>query len=311
MTTAAAQSTLNPASGSPADAIDGLATLLYAGGAAIFVVVLALVVYATVAQPRAIDSRRWIVIGGLAIPVLLLAALFGYAYSIGERLHAAGEPATLRIHVEGRRWWWQVRYVSSSGGADPIVLANEIHLPAGRPAELLLTTGDVIHSFWVPSLAGKVDMIPGRENRLVIKAAEEGVFRGQCAEYCGAQHALMAFDVVVETDSEFDAWLERQGRPAQVADDESRRALEHFLKGGCAACHAIRGTAAAGSIGPDLTHVGGRRMIAAGLLRNHAGTMAGWIAGAQELKPGNLMPDTRVLSGPELRELAAWLEALE
>jgi cytochrome c oxidase subunit 2 len=192
------------------------------------------------------------------------------------------------------------------------VLANELRLPTGCVADITLSTGDVIHSFWVPALAGKVDMIPGHENRLIVHANREGVFRGQCAEYCGAQHAQMAFWVVVQPPEEFRRWLAHQARPAAEPTDEFLRVgRQAFFRGGCQECHAIRGTAATSTVGPDLTHVGGRLSLAAGALDNHIGAMAGWIADAQTVKPGSLMPSTRTLSGRELRAVAAYLESLQ
>jgi cytochrome c oxidase subunit 2 len=170
----------------------------------------------------------------------------------------------------------------------------------------------VIHSFWVPSLAGKVDMIPGHRNRLVLRADEPGVHRGQCAEYCGGQHALMAIFVVVQSEADFQRWRVHQAREAaEPADEFLARGRAAFMRGGCAECHTVRGTEARGDLGPDLTHVGSRRSLAAGVLHNHVGTMAGWIAGTQAIKPGSLMPDSRAYDGAELRALAAWLKSLE
>lgn len=192
------------------------------------------------------------------------------------------------------------------------MLANEIYVPVGRAVEIALKSDNVIHSFWVPALAGKVDMIPGRTTRIVVQAREPGVYRGQCAEYCGIQHSWMAFYVVAVPEEEYRKWLARQAAPApEPADAVLRKGREAFFSGGCGACHTVRGTTAAGTLGPDLTHVGGRRSIAAGRLDNHAGTLAGWIADSQTIKPGNLMPSTTVYSGEELRAVAAWLESLQ
>jgi cytochrome c oxidase subunit 2 len=299
----------------------------------IFVFVMALVLRAAFARARPVHARRWLAIGGLLFPATVLAALLLYSLAVGKALgNFQGEGAlrflldcvsdasralgarptantAVRVEVNARQWWWEVKYFTPAGDFE---LANELHLPAGRPIELQLVTGDVIHSFWVPSLAGKVDMIPGHRNRLVLKADQPGVHRGQCAEYCGGQHALMALFVVVETEAEFEDWLGRQARDAAApADDFLARGQAAFMRGGCAECHTVRGTAARGELGPDLTHVGSRRSLAAGVLVNHAGTMAGWIAGTQALKPGSLMPDTRAYDGPELRAIAAWLKSLE
>jgi cytochrome c oxidase subunit II len=185
-------------------------------------------------------------------------------------------------------------------------------LPVNRPVELVLSSTDVIHSFWAPSLAGKVDMIPGRTTRLLMQTSEVGVFRGQCAEYCGGQHALMSLFVVTQEPAEFDAWLSRQAQPvSEPRDAFFKVGYDAFFKGDCHTCHTVRGTPAEGTDGPDLTHVGGRKSLAAGALNNHIGTMAGWIAGAQDIKPGNKMPSDPIFTGEELRALAAWLGNLE
>jgi cytochrome c oxidase subunit II len=309
-----AQSTLEPAPGSAAWPIEELGVVLYAGAAVILAVVCILAIAGVVAGPRRVDARRWFLVGGLVLPGILLVALFIYALGIGHALvsheGSHGDPDALRIHVTGKQWWWEVRY--ENGNDAGVLLANELHIPLGRPVEVLLDSSDVIHSFWVPALAGKVDMIPGRTTRLVIQANRAGVYRGQCAEYCGAQHALMAFHVVAKPAADFEAWLAQQARDvAPSSDPELQQGQELFFRSGCAACHAIRGTAAEGRLGPDLTHVGSRQSLGAGTLGNHVGPMAGWIAGTQDLKPGSLMPSSSSLTGPELRVLAAWLESLE
>jgi cytochrome c oxidase subunit 2 len=310
MNGARVQSTLDPAPGSSAWPIDELGLLLYAGAAVILAVVCILAIAGVVAGPRRVDARRWLLVGGLILPAVLLVALFLYALGIGHALVAHESPHALRVHVTGKQWWWEVRY--ENGDDAGMRLANELHIPVGRPVEILLDSTDVIHSFWVPALAGKVDMIPGRTTRLVIQSDRPGTYRGQCAEYCGAQHALMAFHVVAEPAADFEAWLAHQARNAPPpSDPELQLGQDLFFRAGCAACHAIRGTAANGRLGPDLTHVGSRSSLAAGTLGNHVGTMGGWIAGTQDLKPGSLMPSTSSLTGPELRALAAWLQSLE
>jgi cytochrome c oxidase subunit 2 len=305
------QSVLYPARGSAAALIHELGMVLYVGTAVIFLLVIGLMLYATFSGPRRIDPRRWIVGGGLLFPIITLSVLLIYSLAIGDALETQPAADPLRIHVTGKRWWWEVRY-EPGDDSDAIVLANELRVPAGRPVHIELTTSDVIHSFWVPTLAGKVDMIPGRTNHLVIQAAEPGVYRGQCAEYCGGQHALMAFYVVAEPEPAFERWLAREARPASVPTDPFLRlGYDMFFRGGCQECHAIRGTPAESSVGPDLTHVGSRRSLGAGVVGNHIGTMAAWIAGAQDLKPGNLMPSMNVYTGRELRAISAWLESLE
>jgi cytochrome c oxidase subunit 2 len=299
----------------------------------IFLFVMALLLYAVFTPARPIRARRWLAGGGLIFPGAVLSALLLYSLAVGNALGnmqgdgplrflldcvssvsralgvtAAGDD-TIRIEVNARQWWWEIRY---SGSGKQFELANELHLPAGRAVELELTTEDVIHSFWVPSLAGKVDMIPGHRNRLVLKADEPGVHRGLCAEYCGGQHALMAVFVIIEPEAEFERWRSQQVHDAEApAGEFLARGRAAFMRGGCGECHTVRGTEARGDLGPDLTHVGSRRSLGAGILGNHVGTRAGWIAGTHALKPGSLMPDTRAYDGQELRALAAWLKSLE
>jgi cytochrome c oxidase subunit 2 len=311
MSAARPQSTLDPATGSSASAIDELGLVPYVGAAVILAVVSLLALLGVLTGPRSVNARRWLIGGGLILPATILAALFVHALIVGNSLMAETHASMLRIHVTGKQWWWEVRYESADGRPEA-VLANELHIPLGRPVEILLGSSDVIHSFWVPALAGKVDMIPGRETRLIVRADRAGVYRGQCAEYCGAQHALMAFHVVAEPAARFDTWLTRQSQPAiQSTGPQIEPGRDLFFRGGCAACHTVRGTEAAGRSGPDLTHVGSRHAIAAGTLRNHVGTMAGWIAGPQDIKPASLMPNSAEYTGAELRTLSAWLMSLE
>ncbi len=331
MTVQPMQPTWQPASGSGAALIQEMSLTLYVGCALIFLFVMALLIRAVFSAPRPVRARRWLAGGGLAFPGVVLSLLLVYSLAVSGALanysgqgvfrflldcisdssRALSQPAErpLRVEITGRQWWWQVHYVEDGGGFE---LANELHLPAGRAIDLVLLSDDVIHSFWVPSLAGKVDMIPGHVNRLRLKSDQHGVFRGNCAEYCGGQHALMGLDVVVESDEEFARWREQQARPAPPPGDEFlARGREAFLRARCGECHTVRGTAAAGTQGPDLTHVGSRGMLGAAVLDNHIGTMGGWIAGTQAQKPGSKMPDTRSLSGQELRALSAWLVSLK
>ena len=298
----------------------------------IFVFVMALLMYAVFTPARPIRARRWLAGGGLIFPGTVLFSLLLYSLAVGNTLSSFQGDGVLRflldcvssvsralgvtdgntairVEVNARQWWWEVRYGGPGGEFE---LANELHLPAGRPVELELITQDVIHSFWVPSLAGKVDMIPGHRNRIVLKADEPGIHRGLCAEYCGGQHALMALTVIVEPEADFARWRARQGvDAAEPADEFLAQGRAAFMRGGCAECHTVRGSEARGDLGPDLTHVGSRRSLGAGVLHNHVGTMAGWIAGTQAIKPGSLMPDTRAFDGRELRAISAWLKSLE
>ena len=286
--------------------------MLFAGAGLILLGVTALTFFALLGRPdrRAAMGRPWLVIGaGLLFPLFVLTALLVYTLPIGAELARKAEPDALRVEVTGKMWWWEVRY------GDPgsqVVSANEIHIPAGKQVEIIVDSTDVIHSFWVPNLAGKIDMIPGHRNALRITADRPGVFRGQCAEYCGAQHANMVLYVVAHPPDAFEAWLAGQRRPARepvTAMLQRGRAL--FLDSGCGTCHVVRGLVAGGRFGPDLTHVGSRRTIAAGILPNNIGTLAGWIAGSQSIKPGNHMPSFNTFDGQDLRALAAYLASLE
>lgn len=323
-------SAIDPAADSGAALIDQLGNVMYVGGALIFVVVMALAIYGVVAKATSVNTRLWILGGGLAFPIVTLTTLLMYSLAVGNGLNAIGssnalqlflecfgignaasrEPrdGVLRIQVVGKQWWWEVRYA----GSEQAVLANEIRMPTNRAVELVMSTTDVIHSFWAPSLAGKVDMIPGRTTRLRLQTSEEGTFRALCAEYCGGQHALMTLFVVTQDAADFDSWLQQQASPVNVPTDPVlKTGYDAFFRGECHTCHTIRGTPANGTSGPDLTHVGGRKSLAAGTLNNHIGTMAGWIAGAQDVKPGNQMPSSLAYSGVELRALSAWLGSLE
>ncbi len=323
-------SAIDPAADSGAALIDQLGNVMYVGGALIFVVVMALAIYGVVAKATSVNTRLWILGGGLAFPIVTLTTLLMYSLAVGNGLNAIGssnalqlflecfgignaasrEPrdGVLRIQVVGKQWWWEVRYE----GSEQAVLANEIRMPTNRAVELVMSTTDVIHSFWAPSLAGKVDMIPGRTTRLRLQTSEQGTFRALCAEYCGGQHALMTLFVVTQDAAAFDSWLQQQASPVNVPTDPVlKTGYDAFFRGECHTCHTIRGTPANGTSGPDLTHVGGRKSLAAGTLNNHIGTMAGWIAGAQDVKPGNKMPSSLAYTGVELRALSAWLGSLE
>jgi cytochrome c oxidase subunit 2 len=306
------QSALDPA-GPHAAAIHRVGAIMFWGAAAIFALVLVLIACALIAPGRV---RPWlgrpaaVAWGGVAFPVVVLSLLLVYGLAL-ENAPPASADAPLRTKVTGEMWWWRVAYLDDAGES-VAVSANEVHVPTGRPVEMILTTADVIHSLWIPTLGGKLDMIPGRENRLVLEADRPGVYRGQCAEFCGRQHALMAFDVVAHEPAEFEAWLARASAPAEPpATEDARHGQEVFAAFGCGGCHTIRGTEAAGTIGPDLTHVGSRRTLAAGTLDNDAGALAAWVADSQAIKPGNHMPPFKVIEAADLAALAAYLESLE
>ncbi len=210
------------------------------------------------------------------------------------------------VAVTGHLWWWEVRYQDPSTGRW-IALANELRLPSGRPVQIGLTSADVIHSFWVPALGGKMDLVPGRVNRLAITPLAEGVHRGLCAEYCGTQHARMALHVMVVAPAEFERWLAAQASSAPPAGQAHERGRRAFLEHGCAACHAVRGVAEHAALGPDLTHVGSRLYLGAGTLRTSRDNLARWIADVHAFKPGARMPSFRHLDQGTLDALADYL----
>jgi cytochrome c oxidase subunit 2 len=249
------------------------------------------------------------VAAAVAATAVIIAAFTVLSFFTTRALSVAGSD-DLTIKVRGLQWWWGIEYFGSTP-EQRFETANEIHIPVGRKVRLQLEGLDVIHSFWVPSLAGKQDLVPGRPNELTIRAERAGVYRGQCAEFCGLQHAHMAFFVIAEEQGAFDEWarLQRQDAVA-AADAEASAGQQAFMSKQCAACHTIRGTTANGTTGPDLTHVGGRRTIAAGLLETTRGSLAAWIADPQTLKPGNNMPMVP-LNPEELRAISAYLAALK
>jgi cytochrome c oxidase subunit 2 len=247
----------------------------------------------------------------VVLPVVLLGALLVLTLIVmrDHTLVAEQSKEELTVEVTGVQWWWDVRY-RPVGGGTPVSSANEIHIPVGRPVRIVLRSRDVIHSFWVPQLQGKLDLVPGNETVTWIQADSAGVFRGQCAEFCGAQHAHMAFMVVAVPPDEFDAWLEHQRRPApEPTDSVTLRGRAVLERTACAMCHTVRGTGARASTGPDLTHLASRRTLAAGTLPNTPGHLAGWIGDPQGIKPGNHMPRVP-LSGPDLQALLAYLGTL-
>lgn len=302
------------AAGPFAQLIQTLSWTLIAMAAAVLAVVIAALVVALFGGPalrRRLGGERAILIGGIAFPVVVLTGILVYGLSATTALSRPPQPGELRIRVTGEMWWWRVAYLDAAG-REAVQTANEIRIPAGRPVAFELQSGDVIHSFWVPRLAGKLDMIPGRRNVLRLQADAPGVYRGQCAEYCGGPHALMGLVVVALPPAEFEAWLAREAAPAAPPGDAMRaQGLAVFRRNACDTCHTVRGAQANGLAGPDLTHVGARTTIGAGILPNNQGTLAGWVANNQALKPGVRMPNYDTLTGVELRALAAYLEGLK
>jgi cytochrome c oxidase subunit 2 len=300
------QSALAPA-GDEANRVALLTWILFAGAGVILLIVCAALSLAIGGSDRArrlLGSDRAIKLGGIAFPVVTLTVLLGYGVWLMRETIASDRQAVLRIEVTGEQWWWRVAYAGADGRS--IAEANELRIPVGREIDIVLRSAGVIHSFWAPSLAGKLDMIPGRTNTLRLKADRPGIYRGQCAEYCGGPHALMALEIVAVPEAEFEAWL---ANPVVPPDGHERgRAL--FESAGCGACHAVRGTRASGVIGPDLSRIGGRRFLAAATIPNTPENLARFIASGQSVKPGNLMPEFKIFSDDELRALAAYLASL-
>ena len=260
-------------------------------------------------HPEELRRILWL---GLALPALVLAAVFVWSSvktNDQAQPFAVNDPdATARadVVVVGHQWWWEIRYPH-----DGLVTANELHVPVGRRVRVALSTEDVNHSFWIPQLAGKTDLVAGQVNTIWVEADSTGTYVGECAEFCGMQHAHMGFTVVADTRPDYDAWVAGQraaATPATAPDVQAGYAA--FASLGCANCHAVRGTLFNGRAGPDLTHLASRSMLAAGTVPNTRGNLAGWIADPQRLKPGNRMPPVP-MSGADLQAVVSYLESLK
>lgn len=312
---------LQPA-GPVARTIAEMAWVLFVGGGVVFLLVMILLAMALRRRRRvaAVQGDRagklgWIVGAGFVFPVVVLSALLAYAVWRTQGLappHSAHGPGQgLIISITAHQWWWEVRYQDPASGLD-VVLANQIHLPLGRVVILGLNSQDVIHSFWVPALAGKVDMVPGRVHQLRLQADRLGIFRGQCAEFCGEQHARMAVHVVVQSPDVFERWLAAQARPAQAPRDASAlRGAQVFAEQRCSACHSVRGLGPISAIGPDLTHIGSRLHLAAGTLPMSAASLHAWVANPQHIKSGARMPSYARLDDASLTALAVFMAQLQ
>jgi cytochrome c oxidase subunit 2 len=301
------QAITNPAT-EPAREIDTLWWAMFVGAMVVFGAVVALLVIAFVRRrrpegPSHEDRGPYMVIvgGGLAAPIVVLAILFGFVIHVMPATSAPPGPTRLTVDVIGHQWFWEVRYHGTSA-----VTANEIHIPADTAVDVRVTTDDVIHSFWVPRLGPKTDMIPGMHNDLWLQADHPGIYRGQCAEYCGLQHANMIIRVVADPPGDFDRWMAAQAEPAAPSDAAGRQLFETQT---CAGCHRVRGTAAQGAVGPDLTHFGGRATLGAGVLPLSPDNLRRWITDPQGVKPGVTMPPT-TLSAADLDHLVTYLEGL-
>jgi cytochrome c oxidase subunit 2 len=308
------QSALDP-QGAPAIHVEYLIIGITVTCAVVWLLVMIVLGWALL-RKRSSDSSRprdrpltIIVSSAVAATVVIIAGLtiasFYTTRSIG-----LPEKAALTITVRGQQWWWQVIYAE----ADPALsfqTANEIHIPVSQDVRIQLESADVVHSFWVPSLAGKQDLVPGRSNSLLLRAERPGIYRGQCAEFCGLQHSHMAMMVVADEPADYQRWIAAQRENgAMPTDPDAAAGKIVFLAKPCAACHTVRGTPAAGTTGPDLTHIGSRQTIAAGLLETTRGSLAAWIADPQTLKPGNNMPMVP-LTSDELKNISAYMESLK
>jgi cytochrome c oxidase subunit II len=305
------QSALDPA-GREAQELARLTWILVAGATAILALVVLAAGYAVFRNPERrirVSSRALIVGGGIVFPVVVLSALLVYGVGLMDELRGPGNDG-LHLHVTGHMWWWEVRYRGPDG--EWIATANEIGIPVGRPVTVSLSSEDVIHSFWVPSLAGKMDMIPGRRTEIRLHAERPGTYRGQCAEFCGDQHALMVFRVVALPPADFERWLEALRAPARMpADAQARAGSEAFLAQGCGNCHTVRGLVQGRLPGPDLTHLARRPWLGAGALPNTPENLVTWIAHGEAVKPGRAMPSYAYIEQATLSAIAHFLAGLE
>jgi cytochrome c oxidase subunit II len=312
------QSSLDPA-GPDAARISRLWWLMVAVCTAVFLLVLGFLLHGVYRARRreaaATDEparRRMVsaVTAATGLTVLILFVLLVASVRTGRAISAKPDEDVIDVEVVGHQWWWEFTY-KDAAASQQVSTANELHVPVGKTVVLKLTSRDVIHSFWAPNLQGKKDLIPGHFIIFPLRADREGTFRGQCAEFCGPQHAHMAFTVIAEPEDRFQAWLDAERRPAAAPTDPLvARGQQVFLSKPCVMCHTIRGTPAGSRVGPELTHVATRPTIAAGTLEMNRGNLAGWVLDAQGIKPGSRMPPNH-LTGEELDALLAYLESLE
>lgn len=300
------QSMLSP-EGPGAHEIARLWWLMFGLGGLVFLVVIALAIAAVFVRKNdegpPMGGNRFVVVGGIAIPAAILVLLL--VFSLQTTFAIRAPESDLTIEVVGHQFWWEVRYPETG-----VVIANELYIPAGRPVHLRLSSQDVIHSFWVPALHGKMDLIPQKTNEFWIEADSSGLYRGQCAEFCGTQHALMALWVQALEPEQFERWLERRQTPeTEPQTEHMARGLDVFLEKGCDSCHMIAGTPAEGQTGPALTDIGSRLTLGAGTVQNSRTALAQWIVNSQAFKPGNLMPTVR-LDPEDLEALVDYLSTL-
>ncbi len=291
-----------------------LAWLMFALAALVFLVVVGLFLFAVFrfrrsrlqGEPSYINGSPLVLFGGVIIPGIILITLIVFSVTTLVANSAPASAKNLTINVTAMQWWWAAQYPGQN-----FATADEIHIPVGQPVKVVLNSTDVIHSFWVPELNGKTDVIPGRTTTTYLKANKPGVYKGECAEFCGLQHANMNFEVVAQSTSAFTAWLAQQSQPAAIPTTPLEQAgMQNFLRPECMGCHTLRGTNATGTIGPDLTHVGSRLVLAGGALTNTNANLVRFLMDPQAVKPGTKMPDLS-LNLVTAQALAAYFESLK
>jgi len=265
----------------------------------------------TLVEDPEIDRKATLAVGAaLGLTIILLLVMMISSFYTSHSTAVLAQAQAIKIDVYGHQWWWEVEYPIDEQPYRMVRTANEIHVPLGAVVTVHATSRDVIHSFWAPNIHGKKDLVPGYQNDLTLQVDEAGTWRGQCAEFCGLQHAHMAFDIVAQSREDFDRWYQQQLSPApEPASSQEAHGREVFLTHACVMCHTIRGTTASATVGPDLTHLASRSMIAAGTLKNTRGNLAGWISNAQSIKPGVRMPPNP-MPASDLNDLLAYLETL-
>jgi cytochrome c oxidase subunit 2 len=309
---------LSPAS-SNATLIYNLILIVFGIAAVVFVVVEGMLIYSVVRfsrrpageQPSQVEGNRWLEIAWTLAPAIVLAIVFVISartlwllsYRPTLTPGTSSDPQALHVHVVGHQWWWEFDYTNLK-----IVTANELHVPVGTVVDLDMESVDVVHSFWVPQLGGKMDVIPGHVNQTWFQVMQPGTFHGQCAEFCGVEHADMRFDVVAESPDQFQAWVKQQQSPLPPMTGNAAQGEQVFMSGACVGCHTIDGTKAQGKVGPNLTHFATRRIFAGGVLDNTPDNLATWLADPQKVKPGNVMPNLH-LSTQQIDALVAYLES--
>ncbi|MFC4254755.1 cytochrome c oxidase subunit II [Croceibacterium xixiisoli] len=311
---------LDPA-GPYADSVTVLAWALFAMGVVVTGIVVA-ALWVALRGPerwrRVLGGEKAVWIGGVAFPGVVLTVLLIWGLTLTASLTKPITGDEMRIRVTGEMWWFRVEYLDAAGN---VVMrdANEVRIPVGVPVVFELRSADVLHSFWIPHLSGKLDMVPGRTNLLRAEATRTGQFGGVCAEYCGGPHALMGFVAIAKEPEEWQRWFDARVAADSVqplaavstTNPQLAQGRELFMENGCAACHRVAGTQANGLAGPDLTFMGDRATVGAGILPNHRGTLTGWIGDSQGIKPGNRMPSYDRLSAQQLDAIAAWLGQLK